>query len=277
MKVGVGLPSVIAGRDPALLSEWARRAERLSFSSLAAHDRLNWDGYEAMITLAAAAGATRSIRLAALAIIAPLRNAALLAKQASSLHAVSGGRLTLALGIGPRRDDYERAGLSFSARAGHLDEILVELRDQWDGLLGPKPELLMAGLSDSTFRRMARHADGYVHGGGPPRAFAAAADRARVAWRDLGRPGSPRLVGTGYFALGDAAERGVDQVRDYYAFVGAFSERIAAGVLTDSGAVLEHVRGYREAGCDELVLFPTVAELPQLELLAKALGTAARR
>jgi alkanesulfonate monooxygenase SsuD/methylene tetrahydromethanopterin reductase-like flavin-dependent oxidoreductase (luciferase family) len=272
MKVGVGLPTVIRGRDPALLAEWASRAEDLSFSSLGAHDRLNWDGYEAMIALAAAAGATRRIRLAALAIIGPLRNAALLAKQASSLHAVSNGRLTLALGIGPRRDDYERAGLSFGARAAHLDEILTELRDHWDGLLGPKPELLMAGLSDSTFRRMARHADGYVHGGGPPRAFAAAADRARAAWRDLGRPGRPRLVGTGYFALGQAAERGVDEVRDYYAFVGAFSERIAAGVLTGAGAILDFMRGYEQAGCDELVLFPTVAEPTQLDMLAETIG-----
>jgi alkanesulfonate monooxygenase SsuD/methylene tetrahydromethanopterin reductase-like flavin-dependent oxidoreductase (luciferase family) len=271
LKVGVGLPSVIPGRDPALITQWARAADALSFSSLGAHDRLNWDGYEAMIALSAAAGASRRIRLAALAVIAPIRNAALLAKQASSLNAISGGRLTLALGIGPRRDDYERAGISFGARGPALDEILGEIRDHWDGLLGPKPELLLAGLGDNTFRRMAQFSDGYVHGGGPPRAFMAAADRARAAWRDLGRPGSPRLVGTGYFALGEAAGAGVEEVRDYYAFAGAFAERMAAGVLTTASAVQELLRGYEEAGCDELVLFPAVAELTQLDLLAGAL------
>ena len=111
-----------------------------------------------------------------------------------------------------------------------------------------------------------------MHGGGPPRAFAAAAERALAAWRDLGRPGRPRLVGTGYFALGPANERGLEEARAYYAFLGVFAERIAAGVLTTPASVLEFVRGYEEAGCDELVLFPTVAELEQLEVLAEAVA-----
>src|SRR5437588_379212 len=84
LKLGVGLPSVIPARDPELVVEWARRADQLPFSSLGAHDRLAWDGYEAMVALSAAAGATRRVRLAALAVIAPLRNPALLAKQSSS-------------------------------------------------------------------------------------------------------------------------------------------------------------------------------------------------
>ena len=45
------------------------------------------------------------------------------------------------------------------------------------------------------FLRAARHADGYVHGGGPPRAFASAAERARAAWADAGRPGRPAALG----------------------------------------------------------------------------------
>ena len=82
-----------------------------------------------------------------------------------------------------------------------------------------------AAAAARRFARMARYADGYAHGGGPPRAFASAAARAEAAWNDLGRPGRPRLWGQGYFALGDV-ERGNDYLRDYYAFTGPFAERI---------------------------------------------------
>jgi len=41
---------------------------------------------------------------------------------------------------------------------------------------------------------MARYADGYVHGGGPPRAFAGAVSRAHAAWIDLGRPRAIQLL-----------------------------------------------------------------------------------
>ena len=116
---------------------------------------------------------------------------------------------------------------------------------------------------------MARYADGYAHNGGPPRAFAGAAARALAAWSDLGRPGKPQLWGQGYFALGDAT-RGEAYLRDYYAFTGPFAEKIAAGNL--ARAVKDFVRGYEEAGCDELVLFPTVAGIDELERLQEALA-----
>jgi len=124
---------------------------------------------------------------------------------------------------------------------------------------------------------MARYADGYVHGGGPPRAFAGAVSRARAAWIDLGRPredGRPRLWGQGYFALGGEAEveAGAHYLLDYYAFTGPFAEKIAAGNLTSPQGVNEFVRGYEEAGCDELVMLPTVADIAQLDRLAEVLS-----
>jgi hypothetical protein len=118
---------------------------------------------------------------------------------------------------------------------------------------------------------MARCADGYVHGGGPPRAFAAAAARAWAAWRDLERPGRPELWGQGYFALGDA-DAGAAYLRDYYAFTGPFASKVAAGNLSSGRAVKDFVRGYEDAGCDHLVLLPTVSDPAQLDRLADVLG-----
>jgi hypothetical protein len=117
---------------------------------------------------------------------------------------------------------------------------------------------------------VARHADGYMHGGGPPRAFLRAADKARAAWLDLGRPGRPQLWGQGYFALGgdEASEVGSRYLRDYYAFTGHYVERIVDQLLTTPQAVAQLLRGYADAGCDEMVLFPAVPSLAQIERLA---------
>jgi hypothetical protein len=121
---------------------------------------------------------------------------------------------------------------------------------------------------------MARSGDGYVHGGGPPRAFASAASRALAAWEDFERPGRPELWGQGYFALGegDVIAAGERYLLDYYAFTGPFAEKIAATNLASPRAVLDLVRGYEDAGCDELVLLPTVASLDQVDRLADALA-----
>ena len=160
-----------------------------------------------------------------------------------------------------------------------MEEQLAELRDLFVPPVAPTsmrnggPPILVGGLSDAGFARVARYADGYVHGGGPPRAFARAADKARAAWLDLGRPGKPQLWAQGYFALGsdETSEAGARYLKDYYAFTGPFAERIAAGLLTTPQAIAGFIRGYQEAGCDELVLFPTSPDIGQLEKLAEVL------
>jgi alkanesulfonate monooxygenase SsuD/methylene tetrahydromethanopterin reductase-like flavin-dependent oxidoreductase (luciferase family) len=275
VNVGIGLPTTTPGADGRLVLDWARRAEAGPYSSLAVLDRVVYDSFEPFAALAAAAGATEQIRLATMIAIGPLRSTALLAKQAASVNVLSGGRLTLGLALGARTDDYEATGVEPRGRGRKLAEQLAYLRGDVDGdRIGPTRdglELLVGGGSGPAFARMARYADGYAHGGGPPRAFEGAAARALAAWNDLGRPGRPVLWGQGYFALGDP-ERGNDYLRDYYAFTGPFAERIAAANLTSARAIKDFVRGYEEAGCDELVLFPTVSDLGELDRLTEALA-----
>jgi alkanesulfonate monooxygenase SsuD/methylene tetrahydromethanopterin reductase-like flavin-dependent oxidoreductase (luciferase family) len=280
IRVGVGLPTTVPGAPGPLVIDWAARADAGPFASLGVLDRLRYDSYDPLVALAAAAAATRRVRLVTMVATGPLRNTAHLAKEAASLDALSGGRLSLGLAVGARHDDYEAAGVAHRDRGRRFSAQLAALRAQWeDERFGPRPiqpggpELLVGGLSDDAFVRVARYADGYVHGGGPPRAFARAADRARAAWADTGRPGVPRLWGQGYFALGDdAAEAGARYLLDYYAFTGPFAQRIAAGLLTTPQAIVQFVRGYEDAGCGDLVLLPTVADLTQLERLADVIA-----
>lgn len=279
MRVGVGLPNGIPGTEAPLLLEWARRAEQGPFTSVGVIDRVAYDCYEPMAALAAAATVTDSVSLVTMVVIGPLRTTALLAKEAAFIDAISEGRMILGLSVGARTEDYEAAGIDPRNRGRHLDQQLEDLRAYWEEGPGPKPfrpggpTLLVGGGSDRAFARMARYGDGYVHGGGPPRAFARAADRARAAWTDAGRPGAPPLWGQGYFALGDdAVEPGRAYMRDYYAFAGPFAEKIAEGLLTTPQEVAGQIRGYAEAGCDELVLLPAVADPDQVHRLADVLA-----
>jgi alkanesulfonate monooxygenase SsuD/methylene tetrahydromethanopterin reductase-like flavin-dependent oxidoreductase (luciferase family) len=280
MRIGIGLPSGIPGTSGAAILEWARRAESGPFTSVGVIDRVAYDSHDPMAALAAAAAVTERVRLVTMAVVGPLRNTALLAKEAATLDALSGGRLTLGLVVGARAEDYEAAGIDHRDRGARFADQLADLRDQWEQGPGPKPatpggpELLVGGTSDVAFARVARYADGYVHAGGPPRAFARAADRARAAWADAGRPGDPALWGQSYFALGeDARQPGLAYMRDYYAFTGPFAEKIAEGLLSTPQQIAAQVRGYAEAGCDELVLLPAVTDSEQIDRLAQVVAS----
>ena len=273
MRIGVGLPSAISGAGGGLVAAWARRAEEAGFDSIAALDRIVYRSLEPMLTLAAAAAVTERTLLAATVLIGPLRGTAELARQVASLQRLSSNRLVLGLGIGARADDYEAAGLATASRGHRLDRQLAELPDLVEldgaGTTVPMPAMLVGGQSAAALARMARHADGHVHGGGSPAVFARSASQVRTAWFEAGRPGRPQLWGQAYFALGPEAPSGRDYLRHYYAFAGPVSERIAEGLLTSRRALQELASGYREAGCDHLCLLPAVASLDQLERLAE--------
>lgn len=279
MRVGVGLPTAIRGADPANLLGWARRAEAGPFTSLGVVDRIRYDSLDPLAALAAAAAVTERVSLATMVVIGPLRAAAVLAKEAATVQAISGGRLVLGLGIGARADDYQAAGIPTTGRGDRLAAQLRAIRDAWeDERVGPvlaEPPLLLAGgTSDAAVGRVALHADGYVHGGGPPRSFTRVVEKVRTAWRDAGRPGAPRLWAQGYFALGDdAREPGLASMRDYYAFTGPFADRIAQGLLTTPQAVAAFLRGYEDLGCEEMVLLPAVARVEQLDRLEDVLAS----
>ena len=210
MDVGIGLPATIAGVQPEQLIEWAKRSEARGFSTLGTIDRIVYGNYEPLIALAAAAAVTERIGLTTAILIAPMRaNAALVAKQAASVNALSKGRLTLGVAVGGREDDYEASGVSFSTRGKDMDAMLETWDEVWAGdAIGPggRPAVLIGGSADAVYRRAAEHADGWIMGGGTPDQFAEGKEKLEAAWRKAGRDGTPRTAALTYFALGDDAE-----------------------------------------------------------------------
>jgi alkanesulfonate monooxygenase SsuD/methylene tetrahydromethanopterin reductase-like flavin-dependent oxidoreductase (luciferase family) len=284
MQIGIGLPNAIAGTTGDELVEWAREAERLDFSALGTIDRIVYDNYEPLTALAAAAAVTERIRLATTILLAPLRtNAALLAKQAATVDALSGGRLVLGLAVGARADDYEVSGVPMRERGQRIDAALTEMRRIWTGdgdgalaRIGPKrtkgPTLIIGGTADASFRRAAEHAEGWILGGGAPEQFGEAAEQLRTAWRDAGREGEPRTMAIAYFALGASAEEDARRgLGGYYAFLGEHADAIVHGALKDGDAVRDRIAAFERAGCDELIMFPSASDPAQVGLLREAI------
>jgi alkanesulfonate monooxygenase SsuD/methylene tetrahydromethanopterin reductase-like flavin-dependent oxidoreductase (luciferase family) len=86
MDITIGLPNTVAGVTRDSVLEWARRAEARGFPGVASLDRLVYPGYEALISLAAAAAVTERVRMTPQVLLAPWRlNAALIAKQVATL------------------------------------------------------------------------------------------------------------------------------------------------------------------------------------------------
>lgn len=280
MDIGIALPNAIPGASGAELTEWARRAEARGFSTLGTIDRIVYDNYEPLVALAAAAVATERIGLSTTVLLAPLRtNAVELAKQALSVNALSGGRLTLGVGLGARDDDYELSGVELKGRGRRFDAMLDEMRDIWAGdevgpALGRSPRLIVAGHADVSFARAARVGDGWIAAGSGPEEAAKGAEAVKAAWREAGRDGAPRIMALAYFSLGERAEQDVrDNLMHYYAWLGdEVAGMIAAGAAKDADTVEQYASAYADIGCDELVFCPSSSDPAQVDLLAEAAG-----
>ena len=81
--------------------------------------------------LGAIASATSRVRLATGILIAPLRPAALLAKQAATLDVMSRGRLDLGVGTGWQREEYDAEGIDFARRGQLLSDTLAACKVLW--------------------------------------------------------------------------------------------------------------------------------------------------
>ena len=287
MQIGIGHPGTIPGVAGQLILEWAKRADAGPFSSLGSLDRLVYANYDPLMTLAAAAAVTQRIRLMTTVLLAPLHNTGVLAKQTASLDALSGGRLTLGVGVGGREDDFLAAPASLHDRGKRFEAQLDTLKRAWSGQplandigpVGPPPvqsggpELLIGGYGPVAIKRVSRWGDGYIAGGAPPAMSRQGYDLAEQAWKAAGRSGKPRFVAGMYWGLGpNAAERAGAYIRHYYTFLGPMAEQMASSVPSTPEAVKAAIQAYADVGVDELICWPCIPDLDQVDRLAELIG-----
>ena len=281
MEIGIGLPSTLHIDGPAVVG-WARRAEERGFSCLATIDRIVYPTYDSLTALAAAAGATSRIGLFPDILLAPLHQPVWLAKATGSLHALSGGRLTLGVGVGGREDDYAALDRPFHQRGRLMDETLDLLRRAWSGepvtggefpvgpaVPGGRVPVLVGGNSAAAVRRTVEYGDGWTVGGGGPDMVAPMIGTIKRAWQEAGREGEPRLAALIYYGLGNDDESRAS-LRHYYSFLGEWTERIVESAIRTPQAAKDAVRAFADAGITELVFDPTVAALDEVDRLADA-------
>ncbi|HLZ55497.1 MAG TPA: LLM class flavin-dependent oxidoreductase [Ktedonosporobacter sp.] len=282
MHIGVGLPSAIPTVKSEFILDWARKAESGPFSSLSVLDRIVYPSYDPLITLAAAAGVTQRIRLMTTVLLAPLHSAAALAKQAASLDALSGGRLTLGLGVGGREDDFEAMEAPLHRRGKRFDRQLATMARLWSGEhfsetagpIGPAPvqeggpEVLIGGYTEAALKRVGHWNQGYIAGAFPPPFVPHFFQLAEKSWLEAGRSGKPRLIACSYYGLGpDATERTISYITHFYSFLGPMAQMMANAVPTTPEAVRTLIDTYKDMNADELILWPCIPELDQLSRL----------
>lgn len=280
MDVAIGLPNAVPGTSGDQIAEWARRAEARGFSSLGTIDRIVYPNLEPLVSLAAAAAVTERIGLATTVLLGPLRpNPVAVAKQVASVHALSGGRMTLGIGLGGRDDDYEHAEVETGARGKELDAMLARIKEVWEGdEMGPhtgtQPRILVGGSVEASFERAAKYGEGWIAAGVPAEQFAQWREQFESTWSQAGRSEDPQNAALAYFSLGDRAEEEARAyLADYYAWLGEdIANFIVDSAAKDPDTVRQVIAAFEQAGCQELFLFPSSSDPQQVDLLADAAG-----
>ncbi len=194
MKIGFGAPVAGAWATPEYLASFAGQAEEAGYASLWSFQRLLVpEGSEMepvyrsvldpMVALGFVAARTSRIRLGVAIINLPFVSPAYLAKQATTVDVLSGGRLDLGLGIGWLPEEFAATGATMPRRGARAEEYLAVLRTLWaddvssfDGefytvpagrqypkpVQKPGPQVLLGGMSQPAMERAGRMADGWI-------------------------------------------------------------------------------------------------------------------
>jgi probable F420-dependent oxidoreductase len=246
---------------------------------------------EGLHLLTFAAAVTQSIRLGVAVIVLPERSPGLLARELATIDQISGGRLTVGVGVGRPDPDTDGLGFAVDRRVRRLRENVEVLRLLWtsddaayEGELyrfscvnvqpkpvqQPGPPIWFGAGAEPALRRAAKLGDGWMGAGSSPSsAFAEQIELLGDALRQEGRdpaafPVSKRV----YIAVEDTEERARDLLRPrldgFYAAPG-LTDRVA--ICGPAEACAEQLRELVDAGAGELLLNPFYDYLGQLEKL----------
>ena len=204
MRLGLHALGIGAGANRAVIDAVAAGAQRCGFATLWSGEHVvmvdrsasrypysddgqiavpsSADWIDPLIGLSFAAAATSTIGLATGVLLLPEHNPVLVAKQAATLDTLSGGRLTLGVGVGWSREEFDALGVPFERRTARTAEYVAAMRTLWrddvasfDGefvgfdsvRVNPKPvarqgiPIVVGGNSDAALRRVAVWGDGW--------------------------------------------------------------------------------------------------------------------
>jgi probable F420-dependent oxidoreductase len=248
LQVGIVFPQTEIGADPKGVRDFAQAVEELGYPNLIVYDhvlgadttnRSGWDGFyvledmfhEIFVLFGYLASVTERIRLVSGILILPQRQTALVAKQAAEVDVLSGGRLTLGVGIGWNDVEFDALGEDFHNRGRRSEEQIELLRTLWtqkvvdfkgrwhripEAGLNPLPvqrpiPIWFGGGAEPVIKRVGRMADGWLVEFGLDEEGRAAIERMRSYAREAGRDPASIEIGP----LVELSSIGIDSINDH--------------------------------------------------------------
>ncbi len=296
------MPVMEPDLDADSLRQWARGIDDGPFASLCWGERIAFDNPEAVALLGALAAWTDRVPLITTVIVPQLHDPVLLAKSLATGDVLSGGRLTVGVGVGGRHEDYRAVGADPSTQTiREMAERAAIMKKVWAGErltdsvlpVGPTPvqpggpRLLVGTVGPRTLRSAAVWADGLA---GITLNLDVAQqnelfDVGRAAWAKAGKP-APHLATSFWFALGDPEDARAQMHRHLRHYMNWIPPQIVDAMSPHTGfagseeQLAEVLRGFAEIGTSEVHLIPTNSDLDQLRRaadVATEFGSATRR
>src|SRR5712692_1433318 len=274
-KLSMHVPLAAADVQPNTMIEWAKRSKAAGLGGLFTLDRLVFDNYEPLMSLAAASAVAPGMVLGISVLLGALRPPTMLAKMAATLERMNGREVVLGLGVGSRADDFAAAEVPFEHRGSRLEEAIQIMKLCWSGQpvkfsgrfynidtgpVGPQPLSqpcipiwLGGGSTESALKRIGRLADGYIaSSSGGPDGFKANWDKVQSYAQQAGRdPSGIAPAALIYALVDDDASRGEQIAASYFEYYYAGRRPGRGGAIVGSAdAVAQGIQEYVDAGVE---------------------------
>ena len=296
MEFGVTVPNNWGIEDAAAVIGFGPLAEELGYDSVWVMDHLFNNGYirerlddkpyyHPMATLSHISALTTRVRLGTSVLVLPYHNPVELAKYAATLDQMSGGRVTLGVGVGAMTPEFEALGIPLHRRGSLTNEAIDIMRELWakddpryrsprwdfgDLKFAPKPRqevngarsvpLWVGGGSPGALRRAALRGDGWHPSGVSAEEFAIGRRQVRELAESAGRNPDDLAMSVRVEVEAHGApssQRAADRAR----LPGADPAGMAAGIAA-----------YREAGAQHIVLALNTGDAGRIRELMQAIA-----
>ena len=292
MKFGVTIPNNWGVADPQQVVALGPLAEELGYDSLWVMDHLFNTGYirerlgnnpyyHPLSTLSYLAATTQRVTLGTSVLVLPYHNPVELAKYAATLDQLSGGRVTLGVGVGAMAEEFQALGIPMRRRGSLTDESIAIMKELWtnhspsyssrrwsfsDVLFSPKPvqqphiPLWIGGSSPGAMRRVAAVGNGWHPTGLSPEEFSLGKlEIDRIATAAGRAPGSIVMSTRVEVEVNDNPSR----------------PRAAGGARIpgdDPGHMIASLKAYQTAGVEHVVLALNSGNVPAIRSLMETIA-----
>jgi probable F420-dependent oxidoreductase len=300
IELGVAIPqTIVAGAfDARRIREFLARADALGFQSAWVVEQIlgSIQSLEPVGLLTYAAASTERLRLGAAVLLTALRSPVHLAKSLATLDHLSGGRLTVGVGLGGNPRVYPAFGLHAARRAARFAEGLTLMKRLWtesrvtfDGeffklqsasmepkpVQKPHPPLWFGGHHENALRRAVKLGDGFIGAGSVSTAtFLDEVKLLRGVLAEAGRdPATFPLGKRVYIAVDrDRARAGRRLAEWFGAFYGKSELAAEVAVWGDPAECVDRLAEITAAGVGFLMLNPVFDELEHLDQFASRIA-----